>query len=198
MPVGRPRGRFGWRAMGWSSWLRSGANGVCARASHVGSGQRVLRRPLFESGRGHRARRGREGFRRGHSVLRGPNGRGRQSIHGRRSDCWRAVHCARGYAGRYDGGGCAGGRLAPPSPWENRLFFCPRFIGSEDEDQEAQEERREHGKDFLATRKDPWGRVALRGIGIQKPGHFLSSQCQQLVTATSLHDRSPWREEHTQ
>lgn len=77
------------------------------------------------------------------------------------------------------------------------MFFGLSLTGGEDEDEEAQEERREQGKALLATRTDPHGCVALRGMGVQKPGHSLSSRCQKLVTATSFHDRSPWREEHT-
>jgi hypothetical protein len=51
------------------------------------------------------------------------------------------------------------------------LFFRASLTGGEDEDEEAQEERREHGKALLAKWTDPHGGVALRVLGVQKPGY---------------------------
>jgi len=203
-PVGGRRGDFGGRTLGryWRLWSKAA---LCA-----GARQRLLPRCRFGSWCRcrHRAVWGWERPRWGRSVRRAPGRRvveGR-CIDGQRSDGWRTGRCIRGrYAGRTCARRrCTGGRCAPLRPLgtrENSLFFRAGLTSGDDEDEEAQEEGREQGKALLAARTDPHcyprGCAALRGLGGQNSGHSLSSRCQQLGTATSFHDRSPWREEHT-
>ena len=199
-PVGGRRGAFGGLTLGRRYRLRFKA------AACTWVRQRVLPRWLFGSwGRQrHRVVRGWERRRWGRSVRRAPGGRvieGR-CIRDRRSDGWRTGRCTRG---RDAGRNYAGGRRAPLRPLgtrKNPLLFRAGLTSGDDEDGEAHKERREQGKALSAARTDPHayakGCAALRGLGGQNSGHSLSSRCQQLETATSFHDRSPWREEHTQ
>ena len=203
--VGGRRDAFGGRTLGRRYRLRSKA-AVCTWVR-----QRVLPRWLFGSWcrQRHRVVRGRERRRWGRSVRRAPGGRvieGR-CIRDRRSDGWRTGRCTRGRCtrGRDAGRGCVGGRRAPLRPLGTRktlLLFRAGLTSGDDEDEEAHKERREQGKALSAARTDPHGYpkgcAALRGLGGQNSGHSLSSRCQKLGTATSFHDRSPWREEHTQ
>lgn len=203
-PVGGRRGAFGGLTLGRRYRLRSKA------AACTWVRQRVLPRWLFGSWcrQRHRVVRGRERWRWGRSVRRAPGGRvieGR-CIRDRRSDGWRTGRCTRG---RDAGRNYAGGRRAPLRPLgtrKNPLLFRAGLTSGDDEDEEAHKERHEQGKALSATRSAvrtdphgyPKGCAALRGLGGQNSGHSLSSRCQQLGTATSFHDRSPWREEHTQ
>ena len=51
------------------------------------------------------------------------------------------------------------------------MFFRASLTGGDDEDKEAQEERREQRKALLAKWMDPHGGVAVRVLGVQKPGY---------------------------
>ena len=202
-PVGGRRGAFGRLTLGRRYRLRSKAACTWVR-------QRVLPRWLFGSWcrQRHRVVRGRERRRWGRSVRRAPGGRvieGRCNRN-RRSDGWRTGRCTRGRDVRRN---YAGGRRAPLRPLgtrKNPVLFRSGLTSGDDEDEEAHKERHEQGKALPAARTDPHGYphgypkgcAALRGLGGQNSRHSLSSRCQQLGTATSFHDRSPWREEHTQ
>ena len=199
-PVGGRRAVFGGRALGryWRLWSKAA---LCA-----GARQRVLPRWRFGPWCRQRQRAGRgwERPRWGRPVRRAP---GRRVVEGRcirdrRSDGWRTGCCTRG---RDAGRGCVRGRRAPLRPLgtrENPLLFRAGLTSGNDEDEEAHKERREQGKALSAARTDPHGYpkgcAALRGLGGQNSRHSLSSRCLKLGTATSFHDRSPWREEHTQ
>ena len=200
-PVGGRRGAFGGLTLGRRYRLSSKA------AACTWVRQRVLPRWLFGSWCRcrHRVVRGRE-RRWGRSVRRAPGGRVTEGrcIRDRRSDGWRTGRCTRG---RDAGRNYAGGRRAPLRPLgtrKNPLLFRAGLTSGDDEDEEAHKERHEQGKAVIRCAHGstwlsgyPKGCAALRGLGGQNSGHSLSSRCQQLGTATSFHDRSPWREEHT-